>query len=72
MSDMEAGGGGVAPAVPVPKGGGAIENRTGTTGESMSSKIGTGGNHTLSVMDLTYSVQVTDKDSKEKRTKTLL
>ncbi|CAB1109350.1 ABC [Ectocarpus sp. CCAP 1310/34] len=72
MSDMEAGGGGVAPDVPVPKGGGAIENRTGTTGESMSSKIGTGGNHTLSVMDLTYSVQVTDKDTKEKQTKTLL
>lgn len=30
-------------------------------------QIGTGGNHTLSVMDLTYSVQITDKDSKVRR-----
>ncbi|CAN0293261.1 unnamed protein product, partial [Ectocarpus sp. 8 AP-2014] len=35
-------------------------------------QIGAGGNHTLSVMDLTYSVQITDKDTKEKQTKTLL
>lgn len=30
-------------------------------------QIGSGGNHTLSVMDLSYSVQITDKDTKVRR-----
>eukprot|EP00903_Cladosiphon_okamuranus_P012160 g11407.t1 len=46
----------------------AVEKRT----ASMAAKMGTGGNHTLSTMDLSYSIQITDKGSKEKVTKTLI
>lgn len=32
-------------------------------------QMGTGGNHTLSTMDLSYSIQITDKNSKVTRTR---
>lgn len=41
-------------------------------GQSIAAKIGVGGNHTLEALDLSYTISVTDKDSKEKVSKTLI
>eukprot|EP00752_Nemacystus_decipiens_P008144 g7283.t1 len=76
-SEMEGGGGGVeggapapAPApVPAPE---PPSAPVAAVEKSMTAKMGTGGNHTLSTMDLSYSVQIIDKDSKEKVSKTLI
>ncbi|CAN0352553.1 unnamed protein product [Pylaiella littoralis] len=40
--------------------------------DGMVEKVGIGGNHTLAAVDLSYSIQISDKDSKEKQTKTLI
>eukprot|EP00904_Undaria_pinnatifida_P012369 jgi/Undpi1/8262/HiC_scaffold_25.g10732.m1 len=46
--------------------------KSASVGPSIASKIGIGGNHTLSAVDLSYTIQIAGKDSKDKVSKTLI
>ncbi|CAN0229893.1 unnamed protein product [Ascophyllum nodosum] len=57
-----------APIGPKASSGAMGEERT----QSLAAKVGIGGNHTLSAVDLSYTIQISVKGSKEKEPKTLI